>query len=262
VFGRELAPSTGTPHLQGFVAFSGRRRLGAVRTLLPRCHLTSARGSAQQNRAYCIKDGAYEEFGDVPTSSQGKRSDFNDLIQWLSTYQGWPTDADLRGAFPSLCGRYFRSVVSFRQTYCTYEPLAGELREWQRELSATLSSEPDPRKVLFYIDPTGNRGKSWFCKWYWLNNQQSCQILRIGKRDDLAHAICEDKHVYLFDVPREGGPHLQYTILESLKDQLVFSPKYESRTKYIKEVPHVIVFMNEEPDMNMMSLDRYEIIHI
>jgi len=54
--GEEVAPTSGTPHLQGFVAFSNRgKQLGGVRRVLPGCHLTSAKGSAKQNRAYCSK---------------------------------------------------------------------------------------------------------------------------------------------------------------------------------------------------------------
>ena len=55
---------------------------------------------------------------------------------------------------------------------------------------------------------------------------------------------------------------LQYTILEQLKDRMVYSPKYNSMMKYMQFVPHVVVFCNEQPNMTAMSEDRYEIINM
>lgn len=54
----EVAPATGTPHLQGYVYFRNGKTLSAVTRLMPRCHITVARGSAQQNYEYCTKTRA------------------------------------------------------------------------------------------------------------------------------------------------------------------------------------------------------------
>jgi len=53
---------------------------------------------------------------------------------------------------------------------------------------------------------------------------------------------------------------LQYGVLEQLKNRMVFSPKYNSCHKIIRRISHVIVFINEEPDMNALTGDRYKII--
>ena len=66
LFGYESAPSTGTPHLQGFILFANARRSTAVRALLPGCHVTVCRGTIPQNITYCKKGGDWEEFGSVP----------------------------------------------------------------------------------------------------------------------------------------------------------------------------------------------------
>lgn len=69
VYGREEAPETGTRHLQGFIYFDNPRTFGGVRTLLgERAHVEATRGSAQQNREYCIKDGSFFECGEIPAS--------------------------------------------------------------------------------------------------------------------------------------------------------------------------------------------------
>jgi len=66
VYGRELAPETGTPHLQGYIYFHNQRQRKAVARLLPRARLDVANGSAKQNQTYCTKEGDYFEHGDMP----------------------------------------------------------------------------------------------------------------------------------------------------------------------------------------------------
>jgi len=67
VAGRELAPTSGTPHLQGYAQFKHARSLPAYRKLIPGAHVEPARGSANQCRVYCIKDGSFRERGDPPS---------------------------------------------------------------------------------------------------------------------------------------------------------------------------------------------------
>lgn len=106
VIGREVAPTTGTPHIQGFVRFNSRLRLSSVRALLPVCHCTSARGTAEQNRIYCIKDGDFDEWGTCPVDQQGRRSDFERYVEWLRTLESEPSERELIDQWPSLYGRY------------------------------------------------------------------------------------------------------------------------------------------------------------
>jgi len=70
VYGRETAPDTGTPHLQGYIVFKTNKRLGAVKNILPRAHWSIAKGDAAQNYAYCTKDGDFEEMGIKPLTKK------------------------------------------------------------------------------------------------------------------------------------------------------------------------------------------------
>lgn len=87
-------------------------------------------------------------------------------------------------------------------------------------------------------------------------------MLSSGKRDDVAHAIDETKDVFLFNIPRGGMEYLNYTVLEQIKDKMVFSPKYNSRTKIFRQNTHVIVFCNEEPNMAKMTRDRFHCVNL
>ena len=136
------------------------------------------------------------------------------------------------------------------------------LNEWQEFLKNRLLCEADDRSVEFYVDAEGGKGKSFFCRWMLSKYPEYVQVLSGGKRDDLAHAIDTSKRIFLFNLPRGGIEFIQYTILEQLKDRVIFSPKYCSSTKILNYFCHVVVFCNEQPDMDKMSADRYKINNI
>ncbi|UYD39113.1 MAG: replication associated protein [Wigfec virus K19_292] len=72
VAGKEVAPSTGTKHLQCYVYFNKRKTFAAVKKMCPRAHFIVCKGNADQNRRYCIKDGDYSEIGKFPEENGGK----------------------------------------------------------------------------------------------------------------------------------------------------------------------------------------------
>lgn len=262
VVGRERAPTTGQRHLQGYVVFSARKRFTTVQGLLPPSHLECARGTATQNRSYCIKDGDFDEYGTFPSNAQGKRSDWEELRDWLKSLDDRPRESDFIDLFPALWGRYRRGVLAMADVIFPTPTLRdGTLRGWQEDLQSYLGETPDDRSIRFYVDPEGGHGKSWFCQ-YLLTRLDGVQVLGPGKRDDLAHVIDVRTKVFLINVPRGNMEFLNYGLLESLKDRMVFSPKYESCMKILLYEPHVIVFTNEEPDMEKMTADRYDIHHL
>lgn len=263
IFGRETG-ANGTPHLQGYCRLQAKQRLTTVHayTGLARAHFEAMRGTSAQAIAYCKKDGDFDEFGQAPRQSQGKRSDWEQLVTWIKEQETYPTEAALWEAFPSLMGRSRRGVWDAVRVFATKPRLVdGELRDWQSNLLDLLTADPDDRRIIFVVDPEGGKGKSWFTR-YLLSNRDDVQFLSIGKRDDLAFAVDVSKKIFLFDIPRGQSEYLQFGVLEQLKNQMLFSPKYESMTKILPEKVHVVVFMNEEPDQTVLTPDRYQIINL
>lgn len=98
VLGYEIAPTTETPHIQGYVYFNKTTRFSVkLKTMFP-WHIEPAKASAEQNREYCIKCRDYEEFGELP--KQGKRNDIllvkqllleqaplSNIVQQVTSYQ-------------------------------------------------------------------------------------------------------------------------------------------------------------------------------
>lgn len=261
VFGREVGEE-GTPHLQGFAVFATNQRLNSAKRNLgsQRYHLEAPDGTNLQCANYCKKDGDFEEYGTLP-GPVGRTNRFDDLKEWVVAQPSKPSAKQVANAFPSLYIQYGPVMEWIDHIYPTAGPGDVSLRGHQRELEQRLEQEPNDREVIFVVDPTGGTGKSFFVKYMLRKYPDVVQRLSIGKRDDLAYAIDESKSVFLFDVPRSQSEFLQYSILEQLKDGMIFSTKYQSRSKSLPGNSHVVVFMNEQPDRNKLSQDRYVVIN-
>jgi len=73
-YAHEIAPRTGTPHLQGWAYARTAMRLSAWIKILPRAHIEVMRGSFTQNDAYCSKSNELIEFGEKPMGNGKKRT--------------------------------------------------------------------------------------------------------------------------------------------------------------------------------------------
>lgn len=262
VVGRESAPRTGSLHYQGYVRFQRNVRFERLRRLLPGARLAIARGSPSSNRDYCTKDGDFVEFGSCPESQQGRRNDLNDLIDWgdqfIADNGRAPTYAEYARDQPVHALRHPRALEVFAARAPAPVLRQGTPNEWQDELLQELEDAPDDRKIRFYVDEAGGAGKTWLQQHY-LTTRTDGQVLSLARRDDMAHSIDPSKRVFFINVPRSQMEFLNYSILEMLKDRLVYSPKYHSQMKVLHTTPHVIVFSNEMPDFNKLSQDRYEV---
>lgn len=259
IFGKEVGES-GTPHLQGFVCFQSRKRLNQVIALIGQCHCSVAR-FVQQSIEYCKKEGDYEEIGQPPAVSQGKR---NDLELFKEDVKMGNVDLkSIRELHSEVYAKYTRFCIEYvNDNNKTGKVNDYPLREWQTNLNLILNGVIDEREIIFIVDFVGNKGKSWFFRYYEQNHEQNCQIILPGKKLDMAMVLEPGKRSYLFDCPRsKQGEFIQYDFLEEVKNGNVFSGKYESKIKRFA-TPHVVVAMNEEPDMSKLSNDRYRIIRI
>lgn len=82
VYGEEKGES-GTPHLQGYVELNKTARLSAMKKWHGSAHWEPRRGTAEQARQYCMKDGTVTERGNWEERGQGARTDLNELKAML-----------------------------------------------------------------------------------------------------------------------------------------------------------------------------------
>uniref|UniRef100_UPI004047E072 hypothetical protein n=1 Tax=Polynucleobacter sp. TaxID=2029855 RepID=UPI004047E072 len=98
LIGKEIAPTTGTPHLQGYIYFTNKISFKSLCKQMPRARIAKAKGTAKQNRVYCMKGGDCFEDGDMPV--QGERTDIElakeivnktgkigDVVSLVTSYQ-------------------------------------------------------------------------------------------------------------------------------------------------------------------------------
>lgn len=265
VFGKETG-SNGTPHLQGFLILKRSQRLSFLRNHFLRLglvpgHYEPARGTNEQAAEYCKKDGDYFEDGSFPAGA-GQRTDLRDGINSLVEVQsslGRPiTTPEAIRVDPVFILKHKNAPTVVRALFEPPTPQPATLRSWQHDLEQELLAPADDRSVLFYVDPLGGCGKTFFCR-YMEDHYDSVQFVSSGASKDVAHILNPSKSVFLFNVEKNGMEFLSYRILEQLKDGRVFSPKYSSTVKRWYTNVHVVVFCNELPDLNKLTNDRYVI---
>lgn len=257
VFGREVGES-GTPHLQGFIIFKDQLRFNRVQEMLPGCHLSVAR-TVQKAAEYCRKDGDFEEFGTIPADTSGKRSDIDVFKEAVengeveSFHHALLEHSSVYAKYPRFVHSYLEAKLTEKNQLERYP-----LMDWQQKLFEDLERQVDTRKIIFIVDVTGNSGKSWFCD-YVREMKSNVQIMTPGKKADMAYEYFTPTKILFMDCPRsKQSEYIQYDFLEDVKNGRIFSTKYESQMKYFKP-PHVVVMMNENPDMSKLSEDRYDV---
>lgn len=261
IFGREVG-AEGTPHLQGFVSFANRKRLIYVKRCLgdDTVHCEVSR-QIPESIVYCKKDGDFEEFGACPVVQRpGRRTDLDAFREAVKS--GTRKLSDLRELHSEVCAKYPRFVADYLDdTGPKILVTAHPLRPWQAALNQTLLLPPDARCITFIVDPAGNKGKSWFAHYY-CGLHDNAMVLLPGRKLDMAFMLRSDIRVVFLDAPRsKQGEFVQYDFLEDIKNGYVASPKYESRFKVLGPC-HVVVMMNEMPDMHKLSADRYNIVEV
>jgi len=131
VAGEEIAPGTGTPHLQGYVVWAQGRTVSAVRASLPGCHIIVARGSHSQNDRYCRKgaeDGVHYSRGVLPTdpADRGAAEKERWSLAWDLAKRG-----DIENIDPDIRLRQYSTIRRVERDYMSdMERLAGPCGTW------------------------------------------------------------------------------------------------------------------------------------
>ena len=260
IFGKEVGAS-GTPHLQGYVQLHNAKTIVALQKILQskklKCAIQVARGNWQQNVTYCSKDSDVTEWG-IP-KKQGSRTDLKKFYADIKAGKG---DVYLQENHTAAYCKYYKAADRMRKNLKQDESVAilkkdfatVSFRDWQKTVLKSLDNQTD-RKVDWVVDPTGNKGKTWLAKY--LLTQRDAFYVQGGKTQDIAYAYDYQK-IVVFDFTRSQQEFVNYSVIESFKNGLIFSPKYESITK--KFAPcKVICLSNWSPDLDKLSLDRWQI---
>lgn len=126
-----------TEHIQGYVEFTRCIRFSVVKKLVGiRCHLEWRRGTAKQARDYCMKKDTQMylpiEYGTFCESKQGKRTDLDDLVEYIKDS---PYINEVAKAYPRM---YYKNSKGMKALCKLYQP-----------------KRTDPPKVWLFYGSTG-----------------------------------------------------------------------------------------------------------
>jgi len=168
VFGYEIAPKTGTPHLQGYFELQKEAYMSMMHQYCRRLHFTlqPVKGTAQENRKYCLKirdedehpNERFYEFGECPTVGQGNRTDLENAAMAVA-----------QGGFVALNKpEFYTTVVKYGRGLRELSSLLAPKRNFKTEVvvligkpgtgkSALASQFPNP-----IVAPKPNGSSYWF----------------------------------------------------------------------------------------------------
>lgn len=232
VFQEEIAPTTGTPHLQGCMRLKQKRRIKELKAIFSdKIHWEKCI-DVEASKLYCQKTDTAKPDGIIWKSNE-KPKEFKEK----------PKKKELK-------------VIS-------------TLYNWQEKLNGWLMGEPDDRKIIWIFNREGNVGKTVLCKY--LMTKHRVVLATGGTCKDLACMLAlheknnfdlNEKFTFILNIAKETDVNkISYKALESIKDGLLSSPKYESCTMVFNN-PHVVVFANNMPVVSKLSKDRWAIYEI
>lgn len=140
--------------------------------------------------------------------------------------------------------------------------LINDLRPWQKSIVNLIDKTPHKRKIHWFYDESGGKGKSSIAKYLWFHHK--VLTLSIGKASDLLNLVFKKQGLpmYIFDISRTvpaGTMNEIYMALESVKNGYFVNTKYDTGVCCM-EIPHIIVFSNHLPKIKSLSHDRWNII--
>lgn len=152
----------------------------------------------------------------------------------------------------------FRRFAKDNQNDALVARLTGQtLLPWQDRIRTRLLNQTD-RQVTWVYDPVGNTGKTYLGQWLCAFDHGI--MFENGKKADIAMAF-EDEPIVIFNFTRDKEGFVNYSVMESFKDGVLWSPKYESQVKRFLPCK-VLCLANWKPDETKLSMDRWDRISI
>lgn len=271
IVGRETAPSTGTPHLQGFVSLkpsfmkSGSGTVSKWKRLIPgleRSHMEKAYGSDQDSKEYCSKESVIFEVG-TPAEDNGRGGIFGQLLSVSSLQEAQQVDPELR------LKHHFQLkdilLQNFLEQYSAPETSVPKLTRWQYNACWNLITQNN-RAITWIVDERGGRGKTTLRDFLTTRLGSSCFFTTGGKNADILHALVQRQTLIkyvVFDYPRHVRPEFyNWKLLEDFKNGDICSGKYNSVHLKFPSIK-VLVLGNHPLDgvRDRLTYDRWD-VHI
>lgn len=266
-YGFEIGTKNKVPHIHALLMYKACKTWNTIKKLFPRADIRIPRDVAAV-KIYCQKDGDYKEAGKAPLSrkeagSKGAKSGHTKIQELILEGKTYLQIFDEIGDQAIRYKRAIEQTIGLKKVQKEKDEaklalLKAKLRDWQQQVLELLEKQ-DERKVLWIYDPEGNHGKTWLAKY--LLATKDAMYVDNSKKADAAYAW-EGQDYIVFDFTRQQEEHINYGTIEGLKNGIIFSSKYESTTKFTKQTIKIIVMANWKPNVNALSMDRWQMIQL
>ena len=239
----EIAPTTGTKHLQGAVCLKDPIRLISFVGLFPVGIWARNAWHVPKVINYCRKETTRDPEHD--TLIMGNVPDPQKI-----TEKGIPKPEKIKP-----------------EEVKTIE----HLRNWQKTIETLFIDKEagDREPIHWFYSSKGKIGKTALLRYLWKHHPNSTIYLRDASDNDIFNhllnsynsGMLNSKTTLLINVPREKGNKINYNMLESIKDGLLFNSKYETQQALFNP-PHIVIMANAPPLMETLSIDRLKVYEI
>lgn len=228
-----------TPHFQGRMSLHKKVTPRALITMLGPAffglHLSpTSRNAAEKGWSYVMKGkpvaGPWKDEGDEPEEAPSA------VVEWESddvkdgTYQARP-----------------------------FQQMIENMIVAHKELTNAVVSKD--RIVNWIFDPTGGQGKGWLVRRLEHKGLATC-VPPMDMEKIMGFLISlKTANAYLIDLPRaqpEKSMKSMLAGLEMLKDGRLYDWRYKGKTRTIRP-PAIWVFSNQEPDMSLLTINRWNV---
>lgn len=140
----------------------------------------------------------------------------------------------------------------------------GPLKPWQQEV-VRLSKEWDTRSIYVIVDKQGGIGKSTLAAYMDVHGL-GLEIPFANDYRDIMRMVMDmpSSNCYIIDMPRalkKEKLYQMWSAIESVKNGYVFDDRYTFKRKRF-DCPQIFVYTNTEPDISLLSRDRWKILTV
>lgn len=259
IVGREICPTTGKGHLQCYIYWTNARTFSAVKKDYPMAHIEATKGTPEQASDYCRKEGNYVEGGELPVDKRGKVNEWKEIVSDIQ--QGMSLE-ELTIKYPEASIRYCAGIKNMYELHRPKHKFNlldkyGMYNGIQQKIIDYVNSPTHDREIYWVYDPKGGTGKTDLANHLISNNG----FLVFGNAKTADVALAWNGENVIFDYSRSQQDHINYGVIEDVKNGRIFSGKYQSCVKLYAR-PKVLVFANFLPDFSKMSSDRWRVSEV
>lgn len=268
-FTEEFCPTTGTPHLQGYVHFNdyieltkAKKLMDPVKGVKSKVSLRPQYGNNISNDEYTSKTGNnLYRWGTPFIKQQGKRTDWKEMRDHCGKVKNIWEFSEL---YPEAAFKYPNAINSLiaaskwaeEDKELAAEMRASTLRPFQQELVNLIESiDRRSGKVIWIHDDKGQSGKTFLGKWFYADRNAY-----LVSNSTTANIACgwNAEEIAIFDFSRDQGATERMNIdaVERISCGVMFSGKYNSRSK-VSRGTKTICTANCPPPWHTLSVGRW-----